>query len=196
MASIPGLTFSPLAQQGGPNGEGNAAPSVQEAIRTLSYKIPRTVGAASPIPQALLSAPGGAGVSRPGSMGGAPSAGPMGQAPGAPTLGFEELLRKLFGLGAPEQMAGQMSGQMAPQGLAPAPRFTPGYADQNAQVGPPIMPQAPVKTGRVPDEGGALGGAIGGQEDLASNPMKQKFGLGGQEDVAVNPMKQKGGFGF
>jgi hypothetical protein len=59
-----GISFSPFAQQ--PNGASqtgynpSAPASPQDAIRTLSLRLPRVVGASAPAPQALLNSPGSA----------------------------------------------------------------------------------------------------------------------------------------
>lgn len=174
MPSIPGLSFSPLTPQGNGSGDGNATP-IQQAVRTLSYKVPRTVGAASPIPSQLLNSQGSAGVQAP--MGGQmPSnVGPsMGSAP-TPDVGLEEILRRLFGMQIPAQEA---QGPSMGASMAPAPQFTPGIEDRNAAVGPPIQPPTPVKQERFPEQGGSLGGGLGEGMDVVSNPMKQKGGFG------------------
>ena len=175
MADDYGLSFSPLTQ--GQNRTGQASPSgggsqnpVQDAIRTLSYRVPRTVGAQSPIPQALLSAPGGQGL-------------PQSSLPGTqaqPSLGLEDILRKLFGLTpqaspmAPPPEAGgaspmfdpgiglapmggtaqSLQGVMGGQSQAPAPRFTPGIG--SGDVGPLEVgqPQAdPFPFDKAPEPG-------------------------------------------
>lgn len=143
-----GISFSPLGNQSqsGPGGSpsaGGASNPVQDAIRTLSYRQPRTVGGGAPINASLLNAQGAAGL---------PQASAM-ATPAAPTGGLEEILRKLFGLppqmapqaapeaaGAPpamDQGTGMGSFQSQPQSFQPMmggsamstpppPRFTPG----------------------------------------------------------------------
>ena len=84
MSDMPlGLSFSPFGQgqngqdQNRPGGTGGS-PTPQDAIKILSLRTPRTVGAASPIPGPLLNAPGG------GAFGGS-------------GFGLEQLLALLFG---------------------------------------------------------------------------------------------------
>ena len=116
-----GQSFSPLRQ--GPDA-GRAKPGggsqTQEAIRTISTRIPRiTQGGQSLAPAPLLNAPGGMGM-----------AAPMGTA-GAPSLGLEELIRRLFGL----------LGGGAPMG-GPAPMGAPGGMAPmaGAPLGAPLAP--------------------------------------------------------
>lgn len=61
-----GLSFDPAQQQKQQNGAsgpntGSAPQGVQEAIKILSLRLPRVVGANAISPQALLSSPGGSG---------------------------------------------------------------------------------------------------------------------------------------
>ena len=63
-----GLSFMPGGQQdasGSPNGQ--RPTPVQSAIQTLSLRIPKTVGAASGAPEALLTSPGGSALGNPNS---------------------------------------------------------------------------------------------------------------------------------
>lgn len=76
-----GINFSPAGDSQQQNTQ--KPTPVQQAIQTLSLRIPRTVGAASGAPQALLQGPGGAG------LGGNPNNAYM----------LEQLIRKLFGGG-------------------------------------------------------------------------------------------------
>lgn len=112
MAEDVGLSFSPLTNQGGAMGQRPAQTPVQDAIRTLSYRVPKDVGSASPIPPELLAALGGAGI------GGVPGT------EGDPSMGFEEIIRKIFG--------------MTPGAMTP-PRIFPGLRDPGAG-GAPIAP--------------------------------------------------------
>jgi hypothetical protein len=113
-----GLTFSPTTTTD-PTKQNGSGPSdnVQEAIRTLSLRLPSVVGSRAPIPQGLLNAPGAAGVANPNGM------------------ALERLLQMLFGqmqggitpqtaLGAQGMPAGS-PGAM-PMGAPSAPRFSPG----------------------------------------------------------------------
>jgi hypothetical protein len=54
-----GISFMPGAQDANGNATGQPPSPVQAAIQTLALRIPRTVGAASGAPQALLTSPGG-----------------------------------------------------------------------------------------------------------------------------------------
>lgn len=84
-----GISFSP---SGDPSQQqnGQKPTPVQQAIQTLSLRIPRTVGAASGAPQQLLQGQGGAG------LGGNPNA----------AMTLEALIRRLFGGGAGLPMPG------------------------------------------------------------------------------------------
>jgi hypothetical protein len=131
MANL-GISFSPFNdQQPELNPRNGQAPTPQEAIRVLSLRVPRTVGAGSPVPQALLGAPGGAafGGGMPGIMGGAPGA------PGGMSL--EQLLAMLFGqrIGTqpvgPREVAPPFDNTYrfnAPPDYAPAPEPPPAQA--------------------------------------------------------------------
>jgi hypothetical protein len=149
-----GMSFSPLGQ-GNPDQKPQGAPQVQEAIRTLSLGIPRVVGGQSPIPQALL----------PGARGGGSQAVPTmgGVAPGAAPGGFEELLRRLFGL-APA-MEGPMDGRLSPGPMQPgapppmAPPKTPTPIFQPIDPGArtlgesaPMAPTAPAPPSKYETE--------------------------------------------
>jgi hypothetical protein len=94
-----GLQFSPASSMSRQqNGAGNGDPNqgVQEAIRTLSLRVPRVSGAQGFSP--LINAPGSEGLARPGGM----------------TL--EQLLLQIFGNQRPQGA----QGTFAPQGQAPA----------------------------------------------------------------------------
>jgi hypothetical protein len=108
MANELGISFSPFGQpnqqdQQGPSGRG-ASP--QDAIRVLSFRPPRTVGANAPVASQLLNARGGAG------FGGSPLGGfgPAGN-------DLEQLLALLYGLRKPMQPGGSGSfNERPPQG--------------------------------------------------------------------------------
>src|SRR3954468_22422387 len=95
MADNFGLSFAPLGQSAsgasgspaGPGGTGGSVNPLQDAIRVLSLRIPRTVGASPIAPAPLLNAVGSAGVSQ-------PQGTPM-----QPGMDLETLLRRLFGMG-------------------------------------------------------------------------------------------------
>lgn len=122
-----GLSFSPLGQGGPTNPNNPGTPSgsgnpVQDAIKVLSLRIPKVVGAGAPSPQVLL---GGAG----GGMGGAASV-PGGAGLGGNAAMFEQLLRQLFGGGG--------SVGTAPSG----PQFDPMQGNSG-----PAMPPQPNQAG-------------------------------------------------
>jgi len=160
MANL-GISFSPFSEDKG----GNANPrgpqvSPQEAIRTLSLRVPRTVGAGSPIPQMLLNAPGGA------SFGGAqaPSAPGAAPRPGTPNMGLEELLAMLFGrkpsmqqglsLPIDQSPGGGNSGGTFPPMQVPAPAPQPGpWQEPSYQPEPPYQPQPPYQPAPPPQPG-------------------------------------------
>jgi hypothetical protein len=129
MASDPlGISFSPFnpqQQQGGAGG--TAAPTPQDAIRILSFRPPRTVGAASPIPGPLLNAPGGSAF---GSAGG----------------NLEQLLAILFGAKRPGIMNGGVGG------LPETPQPGPGLPWET-QTGPTTAPLPGVRPGTGTERG-------------------------------------------
>jgi len=95
MASL-GISFSPFGDDKGPNADPRGPQvSPQEAIRVLSLRVPRVVGAGSPIPGQLLNAPGGAAFGGGGSMGGG--------------MGLEDFLAMIFGQRRPGGISGQPS---------------------------------------------------------------------------------------
>ena len=137
-----GISFSPFSQQNQQQAQtpGTRSVTPQDAIRILSFRPPRTVGAASPIPGALLNAPGGA------AFGGG---GQFGAAGG----NLEQLLALLFGQGRmntgggggfnespamgqnsplPWEQAGPAPWQGTPPVVSktPPPFFKPGQGEQ------------------------------------------------------------------
>ena len=167
MAEDYGVNFSPLTRgtrQTQDRQQTGGSP-VQDAIRTLSLRLPKVVGAASPIPQPLLASQGGAAFGRPSA---APTLAPFeappvrgGMAsPGgaslsmAPQFDLDTFLRVLFG-------AGQTSRPMPAQ----EPTYpTPKPVGPTAQ-GPQIPPQAPpMSSGRIPLPGFTPGVETGGVE--------------------------------
>ena len=117
-----GLQFNPTASMNRQGGAGASDPNqgVQEAIRTLSLRVPRISGAQGFSP--LMNAPGGQGVATPGGM----------------TL--DQLLLQIFGGKRPQGMG--QPGQSSPgMGQSFAPSFTPGLLDpQRPGDGPPENP--------------------------------------------------------
>src|SRR5688572_3321475 len=133
---IGGVNFQP---GGGPNGNpeqprnGNAG--VQEAIKILSLRLPKVVGAQAAAPMALLTSQGGGG-NRVDSV-------------------VNQILARIMPTGQP---MGQPMAGFAPQPQAPdgAPSFSgsaqPNYAQSS---GPPALPQWPWT-----NLGSALGGGV------------------------------------
>jgi len=129
-----GISFSPFGQDqnaSGPGGPRGASP--QEAVRILSLRTPRTVGAASPIPSPLMNAPGGA------------SFGPAG-------ANLEQLLAILFGQGRILPGGGTFN-ERPPQGMLGGPQLSqPMPWDQGGapwdQVSPAFAGKAPAPSVR------------------------------------------------
>jgi hypothetical protein len=161
MADPLGVSFSPTGA-GGPNAQ---RPSpVQQAIQTLSLRIPSHAGASAFTPQSLLQAPGGS------AFGGG----------GGNTDALLEMLKKLLfggGPGQPGGMPGGMPNLTTSGGSFPPPGLTPGATpdgpipDQptpRTGSGPlpmPVPSKGPISTEPVPfpsDGGSDSGGADGG----------------------------------
>ncbi len=136
-----GVSFSPGQQGGQGQAQGAGRPSpVQQAIQTLSLKLPRVAGAGSVAPDALLNSAGG------GQLGGPTDAASM----------LEAIKRMLFGNqgGQPGQMHNlPMPGrQAAPGGTMPGPNpggfqapepppyLTPHIAPTEGKPEPPPSP--------------------------------------------------------
>jgi hypothetical protein len=112
MANDFGVTFAPTGgKEQQQSGDANAP--IQEAIRTLSLRIPSVVGTRAPAPSVLLNSMGGGGL-----------ANPMG-------INLERLLAMLFGSGQPA----------SPQGATLQPGTAGFGAGQTSQPGG--FPQAP-----------------------------------------------------
>lgn len=145
-----GISFSPFSDDnsGKQNPRGPQV-SPQEAIRVLSLRVPRTVGAGSPIPGQLLNGAGGA------AFGGAQT--PSGPTPGTPNMGLEELLAMLFGqrrsmsqglsLPIDQSPGGNSAGGTFPPMIpgagdypAPPPQPTPAPPPKFTPVQPPAAP--------------------------------------------------------
>ena len=152
MADPLGISFSPFSQTpnqrsgGGPGGSG-AAPTPQDAIRILSLRTPRTVGAASPIPGPLLNAPGGA-------------------AFGGSGLNLEQLLQLLFGRRVPGAPGAMGPSMQAPGGGSPA--FDQGMGlspmgGQDTSAAPSKIPLPFIKPGQgeLPVSPGGSGNGAG-----------------------------------
>lgn len=116
-----GLSFMPGGQQDASGNPSGQRPSpVQQAIQTLSLRIPRTVGAASGAPQSLLEGAGGAG------LGGNPNAAAI----------LEAIRRRLFGptAGAPTA---------PPPPGAPPTTLGPAFTAPGSPGGGPSGPGVP-----------------------------------------------------
>lgn len=159
MADPFGISFSPTSQGGTAQSQSGARPTpIQQAIQTLSFKIPRVAGASAFTAQPLLTSPGGAG------LGGNPNSaalleqirrmlfgdqsGPSGMtaSPGLGNLG------SLFGqsmptsLGAQAGPMGQPSAPSSPSGTIPAPRIDPGSEAPRAPDPGDVPPPQPSPT--------------------------------------------------
>lgn len=114
-----GLSFSLFGDNNnGPTSgqsRGGSAPTPQDAIRVLSFRPPRTVGAASPVAGPLLNAPGGA-------------------AFGGSGMDLEQLLAMLFG---------QRPGQVGTQPMPPRDLFSPGGGQTASFQAPGLQAPAP-----------------------------------------------------
>lgn len=157
MADPFGVSFSPANQQSGNTQQQQGRPTpVQQAIQTLSLRIPRVAGAGSLAPQALLNSPGGANV------GGPVDAASM----------LEQIKRMLFGNQQPGQIGtgpdlprdNGGSAPMPPSPMDPGGRgmpvpgpggFTPPWQPPPQQPGaPPEAPPAPPMAPSVTPGGG------------------------------------------
>jgi hypothetical protein len=133
-----GLQVSPASSMNrAQNGAGTGDPNqgVQEAIRTLSLRVPRVSGAQGFSP--LINAPGGQGVATPGGM------------------SLDQLLMQIFGNQRPQGSQGSMGQAPASSmGQSFQPSFTPGLgsdtgsgAPENSfglqQTSAPAAPMAP-----------------------------------------------------
>jgi hypothetical protein len=152
MADELGLSFSPTAQAQQQQAQTGALTPIQQAIRILSLHVPRTARPSSIAPNALLTAPGAAGLAGAGSPGG---------------LDFVTLLRRLLAGGAPPGAGVQPSGPStldpntgAPISGAAIPHVTPATGPVGIEpVAPPVLqPSGPVIDRRNPVPGNRGGG--------------------------------------
>ena len=120
-----GLSFAPTAQNQQEQQNQIQAP-IQNAIRLLSLRIPSFAGSRSPIPDALLQAPGGAG---------------LGMATGETPGGLDQWLRRLFASAGESPFAPGRSVPDMPAMTPPIPRVTPASNP------------TPLPTPRNPDRG-------------------------------------------
>ncbi len=154
MADTFGLSFSPTSQDTASK-PFNAQTPTQDAIRLLSLRIPRVVGAGAPISGALLNAPGSAGM---------PAGMSIGSTPGTPQLSLEDILRKLFGQmmgtgtqppSAAPSVPGVFNGPLPTPDIK-GPAYTPPSGNFNGALptpdvrGPSAAPQAPTQGPPVP----------------------------------------------
>lgn len=162
MADAPiGISFIPSAQnqaQQGPRQAGLEG-DLSQAFKILSLRLPTTVGAASPVPQALLTSPGAAGVTGMPSTAGTPS-GPYDPMAAV----FTALLRSMAG-GGPDSMAPMGGG-------IPHPKISiPGTTAQDATSGsdlPGAMTPPPMS--------GSNGGGGGGFDTSSAQPENRDAG--------------------
>lgn len=150
MADAPiGISFIPSAQnqaQQGPRQAGLEG-DLSQAFKILSLRLPQNIAPTAPVPQALLTGPGSAGV-----LGGPPSASPA--SPGAPASSmatydpyaavFTALLRSMAG-GDTSAMAG-MGGEGLPRprvSLPADPNLNTGAgSDLPGAMRPPSLPDS------------------------------------------------------
>ena len=144
-----GLTFAPTNQnlQEAQAGGGPGGSPVQQAIRVLSLRMPRSprvVGAPGIAPQALLQAPGAAGIPTPPGMVPNLAAGmPSGAGGANPML---EFLRRLLSGGATPMQAGSFSAPLPHVGFALPP--VPSAEAPMSQAPAPPLWQPPTGIGR------------------------------------------------
>lgn len=158
MANLPGVQFAPLTQNLQAAAKPGGLSPIQQAIQTLSLRIPRFAGPGIS-PPALLQGPGSGGL--PPGLGGGPN-GP---------LDLEEILRRIFGLpGAPPSTPPgtpppvlptpviHPGGGVPPAGEPPPPITAPpgerpGYTPPEIVVQPPAEPSPPRTVVRPPFRG-------------------------------------------
>jgi hypothetical protein len=104
-----GISFAPTAQNQQEQQNQHQTP-IQDAIRLLSLRIPSFAGSRSPIPDALLQAPGGAG---------------LGMATAETLGGLDQWLRRLFASAGASPFAPGRSVPDMPAMPPPIPRVTP-----------------------------------------------------------------------
>jgi hypothetical protein len=152
MANPIGQSFAPLGDedmQNRANGNQGASP-VQEAIKTLSMRMPRTVGAGAPAPAALLNSLGGAGLPTP--MGG-----------GQPDNPLLEALKRLLG------------GALGGSGL---PSFGGGVSSPLSALGGSAPPPSPMEqTGKPRVQYQDLGGGVA-DDPRTSEPFRPERDMG------------------
>jgi hypothetical protein len=129
MAEDFGLSFSPATTTDKTKAMADPNAPVQEAIRTLSLRIPKVTGGKGLAPAPLLNSMGSQGMGMPGGM------------------GLEQLLAMLFGQRQPAQPGGPMSPGGAP--LSPATSsFGAGQTSQPPQTMPrPSQPLPYIRPG-------------------------------------------------
>lgn len=136
----PGLTFAPIGQTPGrPNAGDSPDPNrpstpIQDAIRVLSLRVPRVLGAQAPVDPSLFARPG------------QPAGGGRFQVQGTPddpSTGLDEILRRLFGL---SHMGPGTPTQPTQGGWPDAPSGPP-----SPQISFPVLPPNPGPIDREPD---------------------------------------------
>ena len=129
-----GISFAPTAQNQREQQQSNQSqPPIQNAIKILSLRMPSFAGARSPIPDALLQAPGGAA---------------LGMATGETPGGLDQWLRRLFSSAGASPFAPGRSVPDMPAMSPPIPRVTPA-----ANPTPLPTPRNPDPTPRNPGPG-------------------------------------------
>lgn len=177
MADPLGVSFSPTGHDG-PNAP---RPSpVQQAIQTLSLRIPSHAGTSAFTPQSLLDAPGGAGL-------------------GGNADAILELLKKVLfgppqGRMGPGQMPGGMPEPPAGGGGIPDPRVVPGSGvptlPRDGDPGGPGIIGVPSPLPRDPDQTG--GGTIETPTPLPRDPGLQAPSFGPSETSYPMPTMRRG----
>lgn len=164
-----GLSFQPGADQNDSQPQGPPNP-VQEAVRLLSLRLPSVVGARAISPQALLQAPGQAGLG-------------AGLSGGNALLEWLKRLLQSSGTGMPPQAMGAFGG----------PDTTSDWLTQETNLGP--RPPRPTTTPRIiPQETGEAGG--GKEQDAIPSPFVAPLPkIGGEvQTPPESPFQQYGGF--
>lgn len=127
-----GRSFAPNSDQMSQRPPGGAGQSpVQEAVRVLSLRLPRVVGASAPAPGALMGGMGGQGLA-------GPTSNPI----------VQQLMQMILG-GQTAQQGGAIPGLPVPGGMPSMPAsmggFTPniGFNTPGGGVSTPPTPQTP-----------------------------------------------------
>jgi hypothetical protein len=157
MAEDFGLSFSPATTTDKTKAMADPNAPVQEAIRTLSLRIPKVTGGKGLAPAPLLNSMGSQGMGMPGGM------------------GLEQLLAMLFGQRQPAQQGGPMSPGGAP--LSPATSsFGAGQTSQPPTGGQAMpRPSQPLPNIRPGMEAGVESQALPGPTRSAADYFSDKM---------------------